>query len=60
MPNMCPIGLSRLSAANERATMTTAYTVPDNPTDPEAAALELIVRLPADILHTVTATENPR
>jgi hypothetical protein len=30
----------------------TAYTVPDNPTDPEAAALELIVRLPADILHT--------
>ncbi|HXO50620.1 MAG TPA: hypothetical protein VN888_06240 [Mycobacterium sp.] len=32
--------------------MTTTYTVPDNPTDPEAAALELIVRLPEDILHT--------
>jgi hypothetical protein len=28
------------------------YTVPDSPADPEAAALELIVRLPADILHT--------
>jgi hypothetical protein len=27
------------------------YTVPDNPPDPEDAALELIVRLPADILH---------
>lgn len=24
----------------------TTYTVPDNPADPEAAALELIVRLP--------------
>jgi hypothetical protein len=28
------------------------YIVPDNPADPEAAALELIVRLPAEILHT--------
>jgi hypothetical protein len=27
-----------------------AYTVPDNPADPEAAALDLIVRLPADLL----------
>ena len=26
--------------------MTTAYIVPENPCDPEAAALELIVRLP--------------
>jgi hypothetical protein len=33
-----------------------AYTVPDKPTDPEAAALELIVRLPADILHTAAFT----
>jgi hypothetical protein len=31
--------------------MTTTYTVPDNPADPEAAALELIVRLPAEIMH---------
>jgi hypothetical protein len=31
---------------------TTTYTAPDNPPDPEAAALDLIVRLPADILHT--------
>ncbi len=31
---------------------TTTYDVPDNPTDPEAAALELIVRLPEDVLHT--------
>jgi hypothetical protein len=30
----------------------TTYTVPDNPADPEAAALELIVRLPVKILHT--------
>jgi hypothetical protein len=29
--------------------MTAAYTVPDNPADPEAAALELIVRLPIDL-----------
>jgi hypothetical protein len=27
------------------------YTVPDSPADPEAAALELIVRLPKEILH---------
>jgi hypothetical protein len=33
-----------------------AYTVPDNPADPEGAALELIVRLPADILHTTRFT----
>jgi len=26
--------------------MSTTYTVPDNPADPEAAALELIVRMP--------------
>jgi hypothetical protein len=26
------------------------YTVPDNPADPEAAALDLIVRIPADVL----------
>ena len=34
--------------------MTTAhdntYTVPDDPADPEAAALELIVRVPTDVL----------
>ena len=30
--------------------MTTIDTVPDNPTDPEAAALELIVRVPQAIL----------
>ena len=30
--------------------MTDAYTVPDNPRDPEGAALELIVRLPIDLL----------
>ena len=32
--------------------MTTAHddTVPDNPADPEAAALELIVRVPTDVL----------
>jgi hypothetical protein len=31
--------------------MTTAiYTVPDNPADPEAAALDLIVRTPTEIL----------
>jgi hypothetical protein len=28
-----------------------SYTVPGNPADPEAAALDLIERLPADILH---------
>ena len=26
------------------------YTVPDHPADPEAAALELIVQIPADVL----------
>jgi hypothetical protein len=31
--------------------MTASYAVPDNPADPEAAALELIVRLPQEILH---------
>jgi hypothetical protein len=29
----------------------TAYIVPDNPPDPEAAALELIVRVPAQMLQ---------
>lgn len=33
-------------------TTTSAYDVPDHPADPEAAALELIVRLPARIMHT--------
>jgi|ERR1700731_1102402 hypothetical protein len=28
------------------------YTVPDNPADPEAAALKLIVRMPAEVLRT--------
>jgi hypothetical protein len=32
-------------------TTTTAYTIPDNPADPEAAALELIVRIPAEVLR---------
>ncbi|MDT5366248.1 MAG: hypothetical protein QOC62_679 [Mycobacterium sp.] len=36
---------------------TTIYTVPDNPADPEAAALELIVRLPGQIMHTDALTE---
>jgi hypothetical protein len=30
--------------------MTTAYTVPDLPADPESAALELIVRMPSEII----------
>jgi len=34
-----------------------SYTVPDNPADPEAAALDLIERLPADILHIGAFTE---
>jgi hypothetical protein len=28
----------------------TTYTAPDDPADPEAAALDVIVRLPADVL----------
>ena len=28
-----------------------AYTVPDSPADPEAAALELIVRMPCQVMH---------
>jgi hypothetical protein len=28
------------------------HTVPNSPADPEAAALKLIIRLPADIFHT--------
>jgi hypothetical protein len=28
------------------------YEVPDSPADPEAAALELIVRMPGEVLHT--------
>jgi hypothetical protein len=36
-------------------TAATPYTVPDNPTDPEAAALELIVRLPASISDRLAA-----
>ncbi len=31
-------------------TTDTAYTVPDDPADPEAAALELIVHVPGDVL----------
>ncbi len=34
----------------------TAYTVPTDPADPEHAALELIVRLPADILDSTAFT----
>lgn len=38
--------------------MTTVYTVPDNPADPEAAALELIVRIPGELLgHDSPPTE---
>lgn len=33
------------------------YEVPQNPTDPEAAALDLIVRLPASVLHSDAFTE---
>jgi hypothetical protein len=36
--------------------MPATSTVPDSPADVEAAALELIVRLPADILHTTAFT----
>ena len=32
--------------------MTSTYTVPANPCDPEAAALDLIVQLPAQLLDT--------
>ncbi len=32
------------------------YTVPEHPDNPEAAALELIVRLPADILDSAAFT----
>jgi hypothetical protein len=35
------------------------YTVPDNPADPEAAALELIVRLSQDTLHRDEFTPVP-
>ncbi|HME49687.1 amino acid aminotransferase [Mycobacterium sp.] len=38
-------------------TTTTAYDVPDYPADPEAAALEMIVRLPERIMHTNMFTE---
>jgi hypothetical protein len=34
------------------------YTVPENPADPEDAALELIVRLPANLLHDDVATPH--
>jgi hypothetical protein len=34
-----------------------AYTVPDTPADPEAAALDLILRLPGQIMHTDAVTE---
>jgi hypothetical protein len=34
--------------------MTTTYAVPDNPTDPEDAALELIVRMPTSISGRLT------
>jgi hypothetical protein len=37
--------------------MPTTYTVPDNPPDVEAAALELIVRLPGQIMYTEALTE---
>lgn len=32
-------------------TGSTSYAVPDDPTDPEAAALELIVRLPGQVIE---------
>jgi len=34
--------------------MTTTYDIPDNPADPEAAALELIVRMPTSISDRLT------
>lgn len=37
--------------------MTTTYAVPANPADPEAAALDLIVQLPAQLLGTSAFTE---
>jgi hypothetical protein len=36
----------------------TTYTVPHSPTDPEAAALELIVRMPADVLGHLSPTRE--
>jgi hypothetical protein len=44
--------VARVAIATPEEIAVTAYTVPDSPADPEAAALELIVRLPAAILHT--------
>lgn len=38
----------------------TAYTVPENPADPEAAALELVVRLPADLSDPRESTADVR
>lgn len=35
----------------------TAYTAPDNPADPEAAALELIVRMPEAVMGDASARE---
>ena len=37
--------------------MPITYTVPDSPADVEAAALELIVRLPGQIMHTEALAE---
>jgi hypothetical protein len=37
--------------------VTSTYTVPDNPADVEAAALDLIVRLPGRIMQTDALTE---
>jgi hypothetical protein len=52
------VGKLRFVIANREVAMTavTVYDIPDNPPDPEAAALELIVRLPADILRTAAFT----
>jgi hypothetical protein len=36
---------SAMSPNRKATAMTAGYTVPDNPPDPEAAALELLVRL---------------
>lgn len=37
--------------------MTNDYTVPDNPPDPEGAALELIVRMPEAVMRDTGARE---
>ena len=50
MPN--PVGASGRDRDTERVSHDRCLHHPRQPADPEAAALELIVQLPEDILHT--------